>query len=399
MAREIHRGPSTLYRVATFPVEVAKLPFRAFGAGLRETLEWIETRPPGGLLPRIQLWFAVHGLSPQVGSLGDHSGIGGGFTIEVPDFPARRVSAEISGAITNKLYMEHSVGLRWQPAAPVVVYGGARFDRNTRDEFYGIGDDVPRSLRSDYQRKEWGAVTSVLVTPAAGLAIRVGADWLSTEVDPGRNEDIPDTHDLFSADSLAGLVGVQRFVRPFAEVRWEGREPSGDPLAGGWAALRYAFYGGTGETPFDFHKIYAEARGYLPLGGLRRVLALRAMTELTRPSDKGIPFYALSRLGGGSTLRGFRAGRFHARDAVLLSAEYRYRVWREHRGRGGLDMVLFLDEGTVIQRFPADVSDARFHEDWGIGLQAAVRDVALVRLELARSDEETLVRIQLGARF
>lgn len=398
VVREVHGGPSTAYRVVTFPVEVAKFPLVVFGAGLRETLTWAETQQILGRFGEAQAWLAARGFAVRAGGLGEHSGFGAGLAWAWPR--SGPVVPEASVAITHWGYMDHRVALRWAPSGAVGVRLGAGFDRNTRDEFYGIGGDAPRDGRSDFQREEWSAGAEARIVTARRLSIGLGAGWRSETVERGTHSGLPDTQDLFTAETAPGLLGTLEFLRYGLALTWDARDLPADPRSGAYLSASGAYYDGTAGTDARFVKLHAEARGYLPLGGLRRVLALRVATELTRPDGDGpIPFYLLSSLGGGASLRGFEGGRFHDRDALLLTAEYRYRIWREHRGRAGVDLALFLDEGAVVRSLSRDLRGARFHPSWGLGLQAATTQAVLLRVELARSPEQTRLNVVAGTRF
>ena len=67
---------------------------------------------------------------------------------------------------------------------------------------------------------------------------------------------------------------------------------------------------------------------YIPLFNQRRVIALRARSELTyKNADQTVPFYMQPVLGGSNDLRGFRPFRFYDDNLLVFNAEYRYEIF------------------------------------------------------------------------
>ena len=109
-------------------------------------------------------------------------------------------------------------------------------------------------------------------------------------------------------------------------LHFQGDQP-GNPRAGAFLHLSAMSNDSTGADNFAFWNYLGDARFYLPLGTKRRVLAFRLLGEFNQPKGNAeIPFFRLARLGDQHTLRGFEAYRFHGRNAVMTSAEYRFQV-------------------------------------------------------------------------
>jgi len=88
-----------------------------------------------------------------------------------------------------------------------------------------------------------------------------------------------------------------------------------------------------------------EARGYLGLNG-QNVLALRAVRE---DSDRPLPLYFRSLLGGWSNLRGFKAGAFTGDTMVAGSIELRVPL-SSPLNVGKLGVSAFVDTGTAYDK-------------------------------------------------
>ena len=77
-----------------------------------------------------------------------------------------------------------------------------------------------------------------------------------------------------------------------------------------------------------------------------------------------VPFYLQPTLGGAYSLRGFRTFRFRDRSALLLQAEYRWRINEFVEG------ALFYDTGAVGPEL-GDIG--KLERDYGFGLRAGSR--------------------------
>ena len=119
------------------------------------------------------------------------------------------------------------------------------------------------------------------------------------------------------------------------------------------------------------------------LGSPQRVLALRGYASTAR-ADSGarLPFYLQDTLGDSHSLRGFADFRFRGPAVLLLSAEYRWEAIPS------VELALFQDAGTVGERM-SDLRLEKLRGDFGVGLRVKRSDAVLLRLDVARSTEET----------
>ena len=113
-----------------------------------------------------------------------------------------------------------------------------------------------------------------------------------------------------------------------------------------------------------------------------RSLALRLAGEITEPfSDREVPFYYLSELGRGETIRGFSRGRFRARDMVLGSLEYRYPIWAK------ADAILFVDVGQVAEDIFNDLSTDNFEVGYGGGVRIWGKEGLVTSFVIGKSSD------------
>ena len=99
---------------------------------------------------------------------------------------------------------------------------------------------------------------------------------------------------------------------------------------------------------------------------------MRASAE----ADAGnqIPFYLQPMLGGAQTLRGYRSFRFRDESALLLQAEYRWRINELIAG------ALFYDTGAVARSI-GDIG--RLEKNYGIGMRVGGRNGVSFRTDAA----------------
>ena len=131
----------------------------------------------------------------------------------------------------------------------------------------------------------------------------------------------------------------------------------------------------------DFANTEGVAQQLIPVLSGNMVFDLSARVWSTSPDDGDVvPFFLLPSLGGSDFLRGFPSYRFRDRDAMLLTAQYRWYV-QEY-----VDGVLFYEAGKVAPAF-GDLDLTDLENSYGIGLYFHSARSTLLRLELARSRE------------
>jgi len=162
---------------------------------------------------------------------------------------------------------------------------------------------------------------------------------------------------------------------------------------GGFARVDFASLSANSDLPYDFDLIDTAAGYLIPILRDNWVIALRAQATFTRTvGDNDVPYFLLPTLGSSRDLRGFDNFRFRDRNKLLLTAEYRWAV------SPFADMVVFYDAGKVAP----DASDLDFSDlknDYGVGIRFHTRSTAIMRFEVARSDERMRFIFGVGASF
>lgn len=123
----------------------------------------------------------------------------------------------------------------------------------------------------------------------------------------------------------------------------------------------------------------------------RRSLAGRVVfTHLISPEItfrgrrlRDVPFYDLTAIGGGRSLRGFFGDRFRDYDAVWVNLEYRWAYWRF------VDWALFVDTGVVMpELFDLNGWQQSWHWGYGFVIRIHVPPAVMATFDLGYSVEE-----------
>ena len=259
--------------------------------------------------------------------------------------------------------------------------GGVNFFADPRNEFYigGNGSDV-NADEAFFSRRQLD-VTLGARTSSVGDVLNGGVDVLYEHVDARRGDGVQG--ERIGAVNPSGLTTVDlltsRLLLGLNLTRGRPRTYGGTEVL-----LQFDYSHDLVSDRFRYGRYVAELRQYVPVGIFpnSRRLALRARLEQARPLFGGaaVPFYQLPDLGGRRTLRGFKADRFQDKGSLLLTAEYRYPIWKN------VDAVLLVDAGQVFPALSA-VSADRFHWSYGGGIHLLGQRGVSFRFEVVGSRE------------
>jgi hypothetical protein len=272
-------------------------------------------------------------------------------------------------------------------------YVSLRYQHLPEVDFFGLGNRSRAEDRSTFLLQDawYDLVLAYQPSPRATLMARGG--FLQAFVGPGRDESLPTLGEVFPASALPGIDRQPDFTHVTGVALLDGRDEPGNPHAGALLGLLASRVDDRGTDAFAFHRLSADARGYLPLGSAQRVLALRALATTDRPADGAqVPFFMQQTLGGSHTLRGYPSFRFRGERLLLLQAEYRWEA------NPAVELALFVDAGRASSH-AAGWSLEDMHTSYGAGLRIKTFDAVRFRLDVARSREMTRVLVRLGPSF
>lgn len=245
-----------------------------------------------------------------------------------------------------------------------------------QEDFFGLGPDSSKDDRSDYALRD----TYARVTPGyrigrkIGMGVNVG--YLDPSTGPGTDPLFPDSTDVFAAGTVPGLnepLPSFAVFEPYIEITTIDRQYN--EMSGGKYRFSFSRYNDRDLDQFSFGRWDVDLRQYIAFFEGSRTIALRAYASSAEADDGNqVPFFLQPTLGGAQTLRGFRTFRFRDESALLLQAEYRWRINELIAG------ALFYDTGAVAHRL-GDLG--KLERDYGIGMRVGGRNGVSFRADLA----------------
>ena len=198
---------------------------------------------------------------------------------------------------------------RWRAAGS---FGHLKFP----DLFYGIGPDTPDSNEEDYtplttffnttaQRSLGWRIQGGLIYEFARSEIR--------DIEPGGILDsgtVPGSE----GGNVSGLGPI---------LTWDSRDNLFYASRGSFHTFSATFFDPALGSDFKFQRYVADLRTFFLLWR-QNILALQAVFWSTQGN---VPFQMMPKLGGAMLLRGYYEGRYRDRQAFILQAEWRRRLW------------------------------------------------------------------------
>jgi len=265
----------------------------------------------------------------------------------------------------------------------------------TRVDFYGLGPDSRLEDRSTFQVEDTAFDASLAYKAAKGR-FRVGArgGYLQTNAGEGvPPEETPTTSQVCDAAQLPGLEDQADFARFGTSASLDLRDNKSLARSGTLLRTELTAYQDLDLGRHDFQKWETEIQHYIPFFNRRRVIALRARTEMNFTADgQSVPFYMKPLIGGPQELRGFRNYRFYDDNILVLNVEYRWEAF------SGLDMALFVDGGQAVAK-RREFALNKMETAAGVGFRFNVRNATFLRLDLAFSHESARLWLRWGSPF
>jgi outer membrane protein assembly factor BamA len=259
-------------------------------------------------------------------------------------------------------------------------------DRDSRERFYGIGNDTPDSNESNYTGDvyrgqllgKWHLPDDLLA--AAGARIR------RVRVHQGGVEGIAYPGAVFPAEEVRGIDG-ETIVAANTGLWYDTRDlpdaPTEGSLVGGSLEVVDTAIG----SSVSYQRWSLEGRTFQALRDDRRViLAARGFAEYLHGGEHA-PFYELNCVGGVNSLRGYGSHRFCDNHRIGTQVELRLNVYqREIFGVfANVETAPFLDVAKVF----ADSRESPFRDQHavpGIAFRAVVRPQVVAYVDLGFAD-------------
>ncbi|QQS41412.1 MAG: BamA/TamA family outer membrane protein [Acidobacteriota bacterium] len=352
--------------------EALMKPFRAIAPAVTDRVTRFEENREYRFL------FGVGGnlpVSPVFGSSSPGAGFGVGFTASTKDYISKDFRLTASSIVSFSGYIDSAAGFGLTPSSlekrDVALRVEAFQSVRPKEDYFGAGPNSFRSARSTFFHRETGL--------RANGSVKLGKDYRAGGFASVSRNDITDGSDargapigsVYKPGSLPGFGGNIRLLEIGGFFQADRTDEPEYPRAGWFARVSLSASKGLGKSDHSWRTFEIDSRGYVPLGSKDRVIALRFLGSFRDPSNgSGIPFFRLSRLGDGDTLRGYETHRYRGASSVHLSVEYRYKLIQgiETGGLRGMDAVFFGDFGQVYDRL-GDLKWGNIQTTWGGGVQ------------------------------
>jgi hypothetical protein len=384
---DVPKDRSATEHVLRFPAWLAERPFWALGRGLEGTLTWVEQKDVIGKLGRLPMWLYQRHLILGPSAQGTGAGTGLLFGTFAGAGP---VTAIATTDWTVREYQAHVLELRAPLSGSADVQAFGRFDRRTRENFFGIGSASGEDDRTQYE----------LDAASAGLALAWRTDGWSVRADGGWSDFDPvedpvgDEHPS-TVQEFPGLPGESG-----ATIVSGGVTVSADGLNHLAEASVHVFDDADGDA-YGFNRYVLTLYRAFPVFRGDRVLAFRVHGTVTdRHGGRTAPFWMLPEASARNGLRAYEALRFRDLDSVVMNAEYRFPVWDIGTASGaGIEGVLFFDAGRVSSGIEDDLVWRELKSDAGFGLRARTRTAMLARLNAAFAADDWRLEMVTGRDF
>jgi hypothetical protein len=331
-----------------------------------------------------RIFGGLPGLRIKMGGLPTGSGFALGPEYYRPDLRRGQMTFRASAVASARQFYLIDIGL----SLPYLV--GRRFavDLYARRgdfpsiDYYGPGPDSRKEGRSDYRLEDTALGGRIGWRPARRRLLagfEGGGRFLN--VGPGQDRRFVSSDAIFGSAVSPGIDRQANYLTggPFLEL--DLRDHPGVPHQGLFAAVRQTWFQDRTFQAYSFRRFSAEAQHYTSFFNGKRVIAIRARTDLSYRSGGGaVPFYLQPTLGGSDDLRGFRRFRFYDNNLLLGNAEYRWEV------SPMFDMALFADAGKVFNRL-RQFNLARLESSYGFGMRFKTRDAYVTRIDVGFSRE------------
>jgi hypothetical protein len=265
------------------------------------------------------------------------------------------------------------------------------YDRNGTPRFYGIGNESPVIDETNYTNQEELIQEQVGLNITHAWQLLYTARLLIDDVLPGTLVKVATLESRFGR--ILGVGTNKQALNRLALV-YDTRDDLTVPSRG----VELIAYGGLASRDGVFNdSMYSETggdgRAFWPIAHDTILVEHTAIRYL--PSSHGVPFWALSDIGGGESivggeqpLRGFGEGRFYDRDSFSTSVELRRKVLSFDATSSIVDIEVtpFIDVGRVFAKTSTNpLSD--LHRVYGVGFRGIARPFVVGYVDIGYGSE------------
>ena len=324
------------------------------------------------------------GLTLRLGGLITGSGFAAGPMYTRPDLLGEKLQIQTSLVGSFKEYWAASVAASlphlFGDRMRADVY--ARHADSPQMHYYGAGPNSRPEDLTNYRMEETSFDGRLAWRPDRrhwNLGFYGG--YLAPNVGPGTDSGTASTETRFTPIEAPGINRQASFIRYGPYVEADYRDQPASPHRGGNYVARLLQYNDRTFGAYSFRRFDGWTEQYIPFFNEKRVIALRAATQLTwTDTGQQVPFFLQPTIGGADDLRGYARFRYYDNNNLVLSSEYRWEV------APPLDMALFVDAGRVFPR-PSDFSLNNLRYSGGFGFRVKARSAVVMRMDIGFSRE------------
>jgi outer membrane protein assembly factor BamA len=273
-------------------------------------------------------------------------------------------------------------------------------------DFFGIEPQGSKEAKTSFATDQRSYQGSLYRDFADHLQAGIYTQVTNSHSGPG---DVSGMIDQSIGNWLPGFLSTTQILSYGGFVEYDTRDKSIDLTRGVNLLARVASNDGMNKhaafADYGWLEVEFDARGYIPLGSSRTVLALRSRGQFKNTKGGSqIPFYDLSYLGGREYVRGYESYRFRGNDLLMFSTELRRTVYKKTDVRG-VDVFGLADSGQVWgdARSAAFDNQSLSSSNWrsgvGGGLQYRHSRGLAARLEMGRSNEGVRIYASMSRGF
>ena len=253
------------------------------------------------------------------------------------------------------------------------------YSKVLRSNFFGFGNE---SEDNDWQFPKETSMFSVTVGRAFTEEIigEFSLTYLYSSIYDFEENQVLDRDIPGAGESHTSMIAL--------DIRWDTRTDRIHPENGMVAGFGMDLANTAVSGDYTFQRYRIELSRYVRAFFPQHVLAGRLWL---RHIDGACPYFEQSVLGGGESMRGFKADRFVDTTMSLASLESRFVVYYP------ISTVIFVDTGRVYTGIE-EISSKGWKTDIGFGLRYHLDDF-IVRLDTGFSTEGTRIFFNFGHAF
>jgi len=334
---------------------------------------------------------------------GNLTGVGGGVGFFHNSFLGENNRFKARALYTSTGTRRAVAGVLIGEGRPFYFDSGVGYTLRQNARYFGLGPTSDNENESFYsQESGWAGLTfGRRLSPHLVLELTGAYSEVGTRA-PHRDR-TPALPERFEGDLPFGYGDRSKGVLFNLTVSHDNTSETGRPERGGVRRFELSHFLESGaeegrDSP-SYWGYRANLEQFLPLWFTERALALRGFLSYLDAESDEIPFQRLYTNDEPDQLRGYTDFRWRDRGIAAATIEYRWPAW-SLRALGGLgiDAYLLTDLGQVFHDFD-QISSRNATVSYGGGLRLASPAGFRGRIEIARSEEETVFRISSDQLF